>query len=101
MVSLDIKSLFINIPLNETMNNCASYLHNKNTYVESLSKRNLFKLLETAARKSTFLFDYFLYKQIEGKAMVSFVGTNPWKLILCHYEKEWLGNCPIHYKPMI
>ena len=36
MVSLDIKSLFINIPLNETMNNCASYLHNKNTYVESL-----------------------------------------------------------------
>ena len=20
---------------------------------------------------------------------------------LCHYEKEWLDNCPIHFKPII
>ena len=20
---------------------------------------------------------------------------------LCHYEKEWLQHCPIHFKPMI
>ena len=20
---------------------------------------------------------------------------------LCHYEKEWLDNCPIHFKPAI
>ena len=20
---------------------------------------------------------------------------------LCHYEKEWLDNCPIHFKPVI
>ena len=22
-------------------------------------------------------------------------------IFLCHYEKEWLDNCPIHFKPMI
>ena len=32
MESLDVGSLFTNIPLNETINNCVSDLHNKNLY---------------------------------------------------------------------
>ena len=37
--SLDVESLFINIPLNETINNCVSDLHNKNLYKETQQKR--------------------------------------------------------------
>ena len=32
MASLDIESLFSNIPSKETINNCVSDLHNKNLY---------------------------------------------------------------------
>ena len=46
MTSLDIMSLFANIPLNEKINNCVSDLHIKNLYNEKLSKRVLLKFLE-------------------------------------------------------
>lgn len=38
MASLDSESLFTNIPLNETMNNCVSDLNNKNHYNRNLTK---------------------------------------------------------------
>ena len=56
MTSLDVESLFTNIPLNETINS-VSDIHNKNLYNEKLSKRGLFKLLETTTRESSFIFD--------------------------------------------
>ena len=101
MASLDVESLFTNIPLNETINNCVSDLHNKNLYNGKLSKRDLFKLVETAASESSFIFDYILYRQIDGMAMGSTLGPILANVFLCHYEKEWLDNCPIHFKPII
>ena len=74
MASLDVESLFTNIPLNETINNCVSDLHNKNLYNGKLSKKDLFKLLETATSESSFIFDYLLYKQVDGVAMGSPLG---------------------------
>ena len=61
-----IECLFPNIPLNKTINNCVSDLHNKILYNEKLSKRDLFKLLETATSESSFIFDELLYKQVDG-----------------------------------
>ena len=104
MASLDVGSLFTNVPLNETISNCVSDLHNKNLYNGKLNKRDLFKLLETATSESSFIFDYLLYKQIDGVAMGSPLGpilANAFPRYICHYEKEWLDNCPIHFKPMI
>ena len=60
IASLDLESLFTNIPLNETTNNCVSDLHNQNLYNGKLSKRDLLKLLETATSTSSFNFDYLL-----------------------------------------
>ena len=74
MASLDVESLFTDIPLSETINNCVSDLHNKNLYNGKLSKRDLFKLLETATSESSFIFDYLLYKQVDGVAMGSPLG---------------------------
>ena len=101
MASLDVESLFTNIPLNETINNCVSDLHNKNLYNGKLSKRDLFKLLETATSESSFIFDYLLYKQVDRVAMDSPLGPTLANAFLCHYEKEWLDNCPTHFKPVI
>ena len=58
------KSLFTNIPLNEAINNCVSDIHNKNLYNSELRKRDFFKFLETATRKSSFIFDYLRYKTL-------------------------------------
>ena len=52
----------LNIPLHKTINNCVSDLHNKSFYNRKLSKRNLFKLLETATGESSFILDYLLSK---------------------------------------
>ena len=41
MAILDAESLFTNIPLNETINNCVSDLHNKTLYNTKLSKGDL------------------------------------------------------------
>ena len=95
------ESLFTNIPLKETINNCISDLHNKNLYNGQLNKSYLFKLLETATSESSFIFDFLLYKQIDGVAMGSPLGPTLANAFLCHYEKEWLDNCPSHFKPIV
>ena len=100
MTSLDDASLLTNIPLHERNNNCVSDLHNKDLYNGKLSKRDLFKLLETATSESS-IFDYLLYKQIDRVAMGSPLGPTLANAFLCRYEKEWLDNCPIHFKPVI
>ena len=99
MASVDVESIFTNIPLNETINNCVSDLHNKND--GKLSKRDFFKLLETATSESSFIFDYLHYKQVDGVAMGSPLGSTLANAFLCHYEQEWLDNCPIHFKSVI
>ena len=95
-----VESLFTNTPLNETINNYASDLHNKNLYNGKISERDLCTLLETATSESSFIFDY-LHKQFDGVAMCSPLGPTLAKAFLCHYEKEWLDNCPIHFKSVI
>ena len=101
MASLDIESLFTNIPLKETINKCVSDLENKNLYNRKLNKSDLFKLLETATSEHSFIFDFLLYKQIERVAMGSLLGPTLANAFLCHYEKEWLDNFPSHFKPIV
>ena len=69
MASLDVQYLFTNIPLNETINNFVSDLHNKNLYNGKLSKIDLFKVLEKATSKPSFIFHDLLYKQVDGVSM--------------------------------
>ena len=101
MAGLDVESLFTNISLNEIINNCVSDLYNESLYNEKLNKRDLFTLMEAATSESPFIFDYLLYKQIEGVAMGSPKDPTLANAFLCHYGKEWLDNCAIHFKPVM
>ena len=87
MASLDVESLLTNIPLKEAINNCVNDLHNKNLYNEKLNKSDPFKLMETAASESFFIFDFLLYKQIDGVALGSPLGPTLAHVFLCYYEK--------------
>ena len=44
--------------------------------------------------------NYFINK-FDGVAMGSPLGPTLANAFLCYYEKKWLDNCPIHFKPMI
>ena len=59
------------------------------------------KLLETGTSESSFISDYLLNKQVDGVAMGSPLGPTLAKAFLCHYDKECLDNCGIHFKPTI
>ena len=73
MCSLDVSSLFTNVPLEETLNICLDKLYSL-ADPPALPKVVLRKLLEFATKKSHFLFDGKYYDQIDGVAMGSPLG---------------------------
>ena len=92
MASLDVESLFTNIPLKETINNCVSDLHNKSFFTTGNSTNLSYSnVLETAVSEPLFNFDFLLYKKIDGVAMDYPLGSTLASAFLCHYEKEWLN----------
>lgn len=101
MASLDIESLFTNVPLNETINNCVNDLFSTGAYSGNLSKHELFQLLNMATSESSFIFNDSLYKQVDGVAMGSPLGPTLANAFLCHHEESWLNNCPAEFKPMV
>ena len=82
MASLDVESLFTNIPLEETKNiSCDS-------------------LLRMALQNNFFNFDGKIYKQTDGVAMGSLLGPSLAKAFLCFHEQIWLNDCPGDFKPV-
>ena len=71
MGSLDVDSLFTNIPSEETIEICTNELFKESETVEGLSKTEFKELLSLATKDSHFIFDGTLYKQIDGVAMGS------------------------------
>ena len=73
MCSLDVSSLFTNVPLEETLNICLDKLYSL-ADPPALPRVVLRKLLEFATKKSHFLFDGKYYDQIDDVAMGSPLG---------------------------
>ena len=101
MASLDVESLFANIPIDETIKNAVDDLFSSNMYRGKLFKTELYYLLKLAMSESSFIFDNILYKQIDGDAMVPPLGPTLANVFLCHYEKLWLDSCPPEFKPVV
>ena len=99
MGSLDVDSLFTNIPLNETIDICINQLFENTDTVEGFKKSELKQLLCLATKESYFIFNGLLYKQIDGVAMGSPLGPSLANAFLSYYEKNWLNNCPQVFKP--
>ncbi len=101
MASFDVKSLFTNIPLDETINICLELLFEDNIEVNNLSRKQFKSLLELAVKESAFLFDDTLYKQVDGVAMGSPLGPTLANIFLCFHENKWLNDCPPRFKPLL
>ena len=88
MASFDIQSLFTNIPLDETIYICLELLFNKKKKVKRMLKKHVKELLTLAAKSSTFMFNDVYYKQVEGVAMGSLLGSTLMNLFLVYYESK-------------
>ena len=98
MASFDIKSLFTNIPLDETIS-LTTNLHAEQA-LSKFDKATISQLLSLATKENIFLFDNQLYEQIDGVAMGSPLGPTLANIFLCFHENKWLSECPIDYKPL-
>ena len=63
MGSLDVGSLFTNIPLKETINICISLLYNNVDVKEALNKSKFENLLSLTTQELYFMFNDILYKK--------------------------------------
>ena len=74
MASFDIKSLFTNLPLTETLNLCAQNLYRNQIHFVKLTKSPFYNLLKISKFESFFIFDGKFYEQCYGVAMGSSLG---------------------------
>ena len=99
MASLDVDSLFTNIPLVETINICCDLLFRDQPIVDGLNKSEFKTLLQLATQESFILFNGSYYKQIDGVAMGSPLGPTLANIFLGYHEEIWLSKCPKEFKP--
>ena len=100
MTSLDVESLFTNIPLDETIENCINDLFSYNDNVHNFIK-DFKELLKFASYELFFTFDNEYYIQLDGVAMDSALGPTLANVFLCHFQKQWLSDSPQVFCPNI
>ena len=100
MASLDVDSLFTNVPLDETIGICTQGLFESDSTVYGLNKKEITEMLSLTTKESIILFDMEFYSQIDGVAMGSPLGPTLANVFLCHHEKKWLNDCPNNFKPV-
>ena len=102
MASFDIKSLFTNIPLHETIEIAANNFYDVlDTPILGLSKQLFKKLLNFATKDILFIFNNNLYTQNDGCAMGSPLGPTLANIFLCHHEENWIRDCPVEFRPLL
>ena len=100
MASLDVDSLFTNIPLDETIEIVTKKVFAKKHKVNGLSRTDFRRLLSLSTKGTVFLFNGNYYRQKDGVAMGSPLGPVLANAFLCHYETKWLEECPLSFMPI-
>ena len=98
MASLDVKSLFTNIPLEETINISCDSLFSNEAKINNFNRNDFEKLFRMALQKNFFNFDGKIYNRTDGVAMGSPLGPSLANAFLCFHEQIWLNDCPEDFK---
>ena len=105
MASLDVESLFTNIPLDETIQICVdnlpeNYIRDGVSTEIPFNKSDMKKALDLCTKEGLFLFNGTYYRQRDGVAMGSPLGPTLANAFLSHHETTWLSNCPADFRPV-
>ena len=101
MASIDVESLFTNLPLDEVIDICIDDWFCYFNTIHNLNRNNMREFLTLAAYESFFIFDQVMYRQIDGVARDSPLGPILANAFLCHFEKQWLSECPPDILPKV
>jgi len=100
LCSFDISRLFTNVPLAETIQICADALYNNNVLPQPSLPRDIFiELMHLATSSVEFSFNNNMYRQIDGVAMGSPLGSALANIfVVCQEEKLFnFANRPLAY----
>ena len=100
MSSLDVTSLFTNIPVEETTDIICNELYKNNELINGMDKSVFRELLTLAMNETCFIFNEKLYKQQDGVAMGSPLGPDYAESFLSYHERIWIAECPDDIKPI-
>ena len=101
MVSLDVESLFTNVPVEETIQIILNKVFiTPDTIFNGFNKSDFKRLLELAVLDTAFVFNGKAYKQIDGMAMGSPLGPTFANIFMCSLEEDMLDNCPLAFHPL-
>ena len=84
----------------DPFNICVWKLFETKTKVNNSTIESFRTLLEMPTLDSFFIFDVKYYKQKDGVAVSSPLGPTLAYVFLCHFDKRWMSDCPIDYKPI-
>ena len=101
MASFDIVSLYTNIPLDETLDICMTLLFESEDTVLGFNRSQFKKALELSVKECFFLFNSQIYKQVDGVGMGCCLAPLIAILFLCFYERKWMDECPVEFKPIM
>ena len=88
MASLDVDSLFTNVPLEETINICVDELFKSDSGIHGLNKKQITEMLALTTKESIFLLDMAFYTQVDGVAMGPPLGPSLANAFLCRHETK-------------
>ena len=93
-MSLDITSLFTNVPLQATVQIILDKIFlNEDDLFHNFNKADFKKFLEIAVLDTNFIFNKTVFKQIDGVAMGSPLGPAFANSFMSWFEAELLDNC--------
>ena len=98
MASLDVESLFTNIPLEEIISVCCDSLFSNSDKVKNINRNDFEKFLRAALQNNFFNFEGKIYQQIDVVAMGSPLGPTLANAFLCFHEQIWPNECPDEFK---
>ena len=99
LTSLDVASLFTNIPLEETTSVCCDSLFSNDAKVNNINRIDFEKPLRAALQNNFFNFEGKIYKQIDGVTLEYPLRPTLANAFLCFHEQIWLNECPDEFKP--
>ena len=101
MVSLDVVSLFTNVPLQATIQIVLDKIFIKPGYIyQGFDREDFEKLLKLALLDTNFLFNGKHYKQTDGVAMGSPLGPVLANIFMCYMEDILLDQCSREFRPL-